>query len=392
MRSVTTLLLAAPLLLAGAAGAQNLKVKCIGDSLTEGVLPFDEENKGGYPSRLQPLLRQGGSKGAQVRNHGVGGDDSFDVLARIGSVVSGADVLILLAGTNDVDDIIRGRYLLDDTIGNLNFMLDFAQDSGARAIVGTVPPRAPDASTDSRNATTYQLVLSIRQLAHNKRYELVDFWHHFPNRERSTYSLYYYPGPGDPIGHPNAAGFQKMAEVVAGVVLDGDPQSPVDGRILLPARGVDKVNADTDYQMELYDFDSGILLSSATLVINGEPLETMVTGSPRKAKLFVEGDGRRRCKVVLSVRATDRAEPPNELDFFVRTYSTPQNLIGGDANGDCRVDGRDLAIFGPVFGKARNDKGFDEEMDFVKDGVVDGDDFARLAGNFGRGTLPATAE
>ena len=95
---------------------------------------------------------------------------------------------------------------------------------------------------------------------------------------------------------------------------------------------------------------------------------------------------------MLTVRATDRGEPPNELDFFLSKFSTPQKLISGDANGDCRVDGRDLAIFGPVFGKTGKEKGFDGEMDFVKDGVIDGDDLARLAGNFGRGTLPAQAE
>ena len=121
-------------------------------------------------------------------------------------------------------------------------------------------------------------------------------------------------------------------------------------------------------------------------------MATVVTGNSRKVKLFAEADGRRRCKVVLSVRASDRAEPPNELDLWVTTYKTPQQIIGGDANGDCRVDGRDLAIFGPQFGKFKADQGFNSEMDFVKNGKIDGDDFARLAANFGRGDLPATAE
>jgi lysophospholipase L1-like esterase len=386
MRAGTILFFTASVLLAGVAGAQGLKVKCIGDSITEGLLPFDEENRGGYPSRLQPLLRQGGLKGAQVRNHGVGGDDSFEVLARIGSVVTGADIVVLLAGTNDVSAIISGRYLLADTIGNLNFMLGLAENRGARAIVGTVPPRRPGASRDNGNSTTVQMVKEIRQMAHNQRFEVVDFWHEFPHRERSTYAEYYYAGSEDTIGHPNAAGFERMAQATAGVILEGDSQSPVDGRLLLPDRS-GKVNAETDYEMELYDFDSGILLASAILLINGEPLETTVTGSPRKAKLFAAADGRRRCKVLLSVRATDRAEPPNELDFFITKFPTPQKLIEGDLNGDCRVDGRDLAIFGPVFGKTRTDRGFDEEMDLVENGVVDGDDFARLAAHFGRGDL-----
>ena len=126
-------------------------------------------------------------------------------------------------------------------------------------------------------------------------------------------------------------------------------------------------------------------------MLNGEPIDTVVTGNSRKAKLFAKGDGRRRCKVVLSVRASDKAEPPNELDFHITTYPTPQKLIDGDVNGDCRVDGRDLAIFGPVFGKFRKELGFDPEMDIIVNGAIDGDDFARLAANFGRGTLPAAA-
>jgi lysophospholipase L1-like esterase len=390
MRGLAVTAVIGGLLLSSAAEAQPTRVGCLGDSITEGALPFDEENFGGYPRRLQPLLRQGGMKDAVVKNFGVGGDTTVELLGRVGSVVGGIDVLVLLGGTNDVDDIATGRFLMDDTIRNLDIILRFVEDRGLRGIVGTVPPRRPGARRDPNNTTTYELVRRIRQLAHNKRYELVDFWHIFPNRQRSTYALYYHPSGGDTIGHPRAAGFQLMAEAAAGVILDGDRQSPVEGRFLAPGN-VDKVNPNTDYEIELFDFDSGIFRPSATFVINGEPIDTVVTGNARKSRLFAEGDGRRRCKVVLSVRASDRAEPPNELDFYVSTFATPRQLITGDANGDCRVDGRDLAIFGPVFGKVRNDLGFDDEMDFVKNGVIDGEDFARLAANFGRGELPPAA-
>ena len=388
MKRVVFLSLAVALLVAGAAGAQGIVVKTHGDSITEGALPFDEENRGGYPARLQPLLRQAGLQNARVVNQGVGGDDTIDLLGRVGSALSEADIFVLLGGTNDVDDIIFGRIRLADTIGNLDFMMGLAEDRGVRAIIGTVPPRRPGASMDSRNATTYQMVQEIRQLAHIRSFEMADFWHLFPHRQRSTYAIHYHPGTQDRIGHPNAAGFQLMAELVAGVILEGDNQSPVDGRLRQPASG-DRVNAETDYEMELFDFDTGIQLSSATLLINGEPVETRITGSPRKAVLFVEGDGRRRCRVLLSVRANDRAEPPNELRYDISLFSTPQALISGDINGDCRVDGRDLAIFGPVFGKVRTDVGFSELMDLVDNGAIDGDDFARLAANFGRGDLPA---
>ncbi len=379
-------------LLAGgwtAAGAAT-KVSCLGDSITEGKLPFDEENIGGYPRRLQPLLRRGGLKGATVKNFGAGGDRTIEMLSRLGDAVANADVLVVLGGTNDISSIVGGSELFSDAITNLDLIVDFARDRGLRAILGTVIPRSPSSRGDRGNTATYELVQQIRQLAFKRRYELIDFWNHFPNRSLSTYNLYYYAGD-DPIGHPNAAGFQRMAEAAAGVILDGDLQSPVEGRFLAPGE-VARVNGNTDYEIELFDFDSGILLSSATLVLNGVPIDTMVSGNSRKATLFAEGDGSRRCKVVLSVRASDQAEPPNELDFYITTYPTPQNLLGGDVNGDCRVDGRDLAIFGPVFGKSRRDLGWDAEMDIVPNGNIDGDDFARLAANFGRGTLPAGAD
>ncbi len=91
---------------------------------------------------------------------------------------------------------------------------------------------------------------------------------------------------------------------------------------------------------------------------------------------------------MLSIRAEDRAEPPNVLDLALATYASADGkLIAGDGTGDCRVDGRDLARFGPTFGKSREEPGFDKEFDFVADGVIDGEDLARLAANFGRGQL-----
>ncbi len=388
MRAIGLLSLTA-CLLAGVTTAARAEVKCLGDSITEGLPVFDEENLGGYPGRLQPLLRQGGMKGVRVRNLGVGGEATIEVMARIGGIVSSGDILVLLVGSNDVTRILRGELTLEDTISNIAFMLRFARTAGMRVLVGTLPPRTPDAA-DSTNTLTYEAVQRIRQLASKNRYEVVDFWNALPNRQLYTYATYYTFIARDRVGHPNAAGFQLLAETAAGVILDGDSQSPVEGRFLPgPVR---RVNANTDYEIELYDFDSGILLPSATILLNDRPIDTVVTGSRRKATLFAKGDGRRRCKVVVSVRASDRAEPPNEFDFRITRYTTPQRLRDGDANGDCRVDGRDLAIFGPVFGKSKASLGFDQEMDFVKDGAIDGDDFARLAANFGRGDLAGTAE
>ena len=383
MRALPVLLLILALVLGGGGAHGAVEVACLGDSVTKGALPFDEEDLGGYPRRLQPLLRRGGLEDARVQNFGRGGDTTVEMLGRFAGNIGGFDVFILLGGTNDVSRIRTGEMTFDDTLDNLEFMMDFALASGIRSILGTLIPRHPDALSDATNSITYEVVLRIRELAWEKRYEIVDFWHALPNRDASTFALFYFPGP-DPIGHPNSAGFGKMAEVAAGVVLEGDSQSPVEGRFRSPG-GVREITRNTDIDIDLFDFGDGVFQPSATIVINGEPIDTQVTGSRRKTTLFATGLGARRCKAVLSIRALDRANPQNELDLFIFTYEVRgQTLISGDGNGDCRVDGRDLARFGPTFGKSKGEPGYDEEFDFILDGEIDGEDFARLASNFGR--------
>jgi hypothetical protein len=59
-------------------------------------------------------------------------------------------------------------------------------------------------------------------------------------------------------------------------------------------------------------------------------------------------------------------------------------LLKGDVNGDCRVDGFDLGLLGPSFGSKRGDVNYSELADSNNDDSVDGEDLARLARNFGK--------
>lgn len=382
MRGVAAALLALALL-APPLAADNEVINCFGDSLTEGPPPFDEEGRGGYPLRMQPLVRQGGLKNAVVLNNGIGGQTTTAMLARFDLDFDDADIIIILGGTNDIADIAGGRLTFEDVLFNLKAMVDNALGRRARAILGTLPPRKPDVRVDRGNNLTYELVLRIREMAHEHGIELVDFWDLFPNRALSTYELYYYDGP-DRTGHPNAAGFQRMAEAAAAVVLEEDTQRPVEGRIISPLRG-EVVNRNTVYEIELYDFGTGLRVNSASVVINGEPVDTTVTGNRLKATLVANSDRFKRCKVLYSVEAEDRAQPPNKLDLFIRRMESANgDPFSGDGNGDCRVDGRDLARLGRTFGKTPLDVGYDDEYDFVDDDVIDGEDFARLAANFGK--------
>ena len=59
-------------------------------------------------------------------------------------------------------------------------------------------------------------------------------------------------------------------------------------------------------------------------------------------------------------------------------------LRDGDLNGDDRVDSFDVAALQAAFGRGERDANFDPAADFNGDGVVDGQDFSRMAANINR--------
>ncbi|MEE8138405.1 MAG: arylesterase, partial [Thermoanaerobaculia bacterium] len=72
---VAGIALAAAFWLAPALSADQVVV-AFGDSITKGAPPNDEENKGGYPGRLQRILRRAdaGLDDVRVLNFGVAGE------------------------------------------------------------------------------------------------------------------------------------------------------------------------------------------------------------------------------------------------------------------------------------------------------------------------------
>ena len=65
-----------------------------------------------------------------------------------------------------------------------------------------------------------------------------------PLRHRPTSSTrYYIPGNDDPVGHPNAAGYDLLAQIFFDVIRDVDTVPPVPG-LVTPANGAKEVSAD----------------------------------------------------------------------------------------------------------------------------------------------------
>ena len=76
-------------------------------------------------------------KGVTVFNHGVAGDTTTSVLARLNAAIaaSPATHVVVITGTNDV---ISGN--LDKAIINIRQMVVQIQEAGKIALVGTLPP------------------------------------------------------------------------------------------------------------------------------------------------------------------------------------------------------------------------------------------------------------
>ena len=111
----------------GATPGGSTKILAFGDSITFGLGISDP-----YPSKLARLT------GHPVINAGITSQTSSQGLSRIGGLLSQHKPthVCILYGTNDV----RGGLSADSTASNLGAMIDAVKQSGAKAIVGTLPP------------------------------------------------------------------------------------------------------------------------------------------------------------------------------------------------------------------------------------------------------------
>jgi hypothetical protein len=89
--------------------------------------------------------------------------------------------------------------------------------------------------------------------------------------------------------------------------------------------------------------------------------------------------------VSLGVYAQDQNDPPNVLDIVLGEYLVEGvDVLEADVNLDCRVDGADLVDFAIHFGTERSQARYDALYDFNTDGVIDGEDLAVVANQFGQ--------
>lgn len=376
---VALLLVAAPL----AAQDAGELIVAFGDSITEGDSRFDEQNLGGYPGRLGPMLRQEG-RDVEVVNRGVGGETTGEGLSRIGSAVSGADLVLLMQGSNDIDLVVDGIISFESIKANLNAMVGQIRAEGAEAVVATVIPRGPNARRDKSSRLTFALVRDIRELAFQRRAELVDSWERFATYPEPWKSIYF--RGEDVVGHPNAAGFELMAETFADVLQGRDTMTPVIGRYAPNPDNTPEVRPGQTFELDVYDFGAGMERDALTLTINDVPVDTVVGGNSRRRILTHESDATTvTCYARVGVQALDLAETPNRLDRVVGEHTVKgESARRTDLNKDCRVDGRDVAVMARLFAQRSNQFAYDARVDLDHDGIIDGSDLAQLAADFGK--------
>ncbi len=358
-----------------------------GDSITQGRGDDPSRAQQGYPPRLQSLLVTAGVN-ATVINEGLGGEKTPDGLTRIDGVLStdhakAGDVLLLMEGTNDVTKSIS----METTIFDLDAMAAKAEALGLSVVHATVIPRPPWAKVDSDNLLTEQLNGRIRNLAGVRGRKEADPNETFLNLP-NLFSGFYSTDPTDFVGHPNAAGYDILARVFYNVIQGIDTVSPVPG-LINPVDGSTGVSPDTTVQVDIWDFGAGIDLANTSLLINGQPVTATPQGTPTPlhTTLSYPPPTPWSGTVTVGLRSQDLATPPNTIDRQIAKFTVQgSTALQGDVNGDGRVDGADLVLFGLHFGAQRGTAAYLAAADFNNDGVIDGLDLAILAANFGQGT------
>lgn len=370
--------------LASSVQAQTAYI-AFGDSITYGVGDDPLRTEPGYSPRLQALL-QGAGLNAVVKNFGRPGEDTQQAFVRIDGVLRDnaltGDVLLLMEGTNDIS---RGQ--TPEMIRfNLNELAQRAEGRGMSVIHATTIPRLPNAKFDPQNITNTELNQTIRDMANFRARRLADPYEVF-SATPNLFGAYYYTGADDPVGHPNAAGYDLMAQMFFDVIRGVDRVPPVAG-ISKPEPGAKNVSASAPVSLDVLDFGQGIDLAATTLVINGVATGIVPTGTAKKAALTYQPATPLSGVVVVGLQSRDLASPANSVnrEIFRFTIAGTQ-VLQGDIDQDGRVDGIDLLRFARRFGTRRTDPLYSEVADFNGDNSIDGQDLAILASNFGKSSF-----
>ena len=169
-------------------------VVAIGDSITYGK----GSSIGGYPAYLQAQLMQNGYD-VKVVNRGTPGEESPSTNSRFSSEIAGANMALLMIGTNDIISNACDMYSCD-TVWQISAMMDKAAAAGVSLIVSTIPPVRSTSYYAVYDADIQWLNSQIRGVAAQKGVRVID-----------SYLLFNSDGYFSDDVHPNDAGYERIA-------------------------------------------------------------------------------------------------------------------------------------------------------------------------------------
>jgi lysophospholipase L1-like esterase len=165
-----------------------------GDSLTLGTLKDVRVTPESYPVQLQRMLRGAGIPNARVLNRGVGGEHTWEGLARFADVLEADNpgFVLIMEGTNDPDD--------PSNVDNLRRMVRIAKGRQTIPLIATVPRYWDEGAF--LNRAIEALNGGIRGIAVQEGIQLVDAYAALDQRD-------FFGGDGF---HPNEIGYGVLAE------------------------------------------------------------------------------------------------------------------------------------------------------------------------------------
>lgn len=358
--------------------AATPRVLAFGDSLTDGR--GDEQGLGGYPPRLQQHLRQNGHPEAVVTKSAMPGETTAQGLSRLGGAIPAeADIVVLMEGSNDLFHGIS----VETAARNMLAMTNTVNNRGAGPVLVTIPPFWFRASVNANNALTVQFVNRLREEAAMKGLDLVDVFDAYWTNPDRNFDLYN-QNIHDPLGHPNAAGYDLIAGLIGDQLAGLDNAPPAVG-LTSPANGAQNIAPDHGLNIKLFDFGTGVDGGQSSILIDGETVQTFRTPSGTRVELGHAPAAPWSGVVKVEVVTRDLAAPTNTAQRFAMQFAiSGTNFFRGDIDSNGRVDGRDLALMAFSFGTSRGNTDFRASADLDNNGTVNGEDLAVLANNFGK--------
>jgi lysophospholipase L1-like esterase len=186
-------------------------VAALGDSITAGTPYWDPDpaTRAAIGSELDERHQWGywaaqANPGIAVRNHGVNGERTDQIAARLDAAIAGADALIIQGGIND---IAQGAST-DTALANLVAIVGRGRDAGLPMAIANLLPW--NNGFPAKDPAIRELNAGIADLAGEEGILLLDFYATLEDADRPGTMRDAWVSDGD---HPSLAGYRRLGEL-----------------------------------------------------------------------------------------------------------------------------------------------------------------------------------